>query len=69
VSGTANRGNGGEGATGVETSGNGGSGVVIIKYQDTFTCTVGAGLTSSETTSGGFKIRTFTAGTGTISFS
>jgi hypothetical protein len=31
--------------------------------------TVGAGLTSTETTSGGFKIRIFTAGTGTISFS
>jgi hypothetical protein len=30
--------------------------------------TVGAGLTSSETTSGGYKIRTFTAGTGVVNF-
>jgi hypothetical protein len=30
--------------------------------------TVGGGLTSSETTSGAYKIRTFTAGTGTVNF-
>jgi hypothetical protein len=42
---------------------------VIIKYPDTRTITVGAGLTSSTSTSGGFKTTTFTAGTGTVSFS
>ena len=33
------------------------------------TLTVGAGLTSSNTTSGSDKIYTFTAGTGTVTFS
>jgi hypothetical protein len=49
--------------------GNGGSGVVIIKYPDTLTATIGGGLTSSTATAGGFKVTTFTAGTDTISFS
>jgi hypothetical protein len=31
--------------------------------------TVGGGLTSSNTSGGGFKIYTFTAGTGTVTFS
>jgi hypothetical protein len=42
---------------------------VIIKYPDTVTISVGGGLTSSTSTSGGFSITTFTAGTDTISFS
>jgi hypothetical protein len=48
---------------------NGGSGVVILKYPDTYTISVGAGLTSSTATSGGFSVTTFTAGTDDISFS
>jgi hypothetical protein len=47
----------------------GGSGIVILKYPDTFTLTIGGGLTSSTSTAGGFKVTTFTAGTDTISFS
>jgi hypothetical protein len=47
---------------------NGGSGVIILKYADTFTLTIGPGLTSSTTSAGGFKITTFTAGTDTVSF-
>jgi hypothetical protein len=43
--------------------------VVILKYPDTFAISVGAGLTSSTATAGGFKVTTFTAGTDTISFS
>jgi hypothetical protein len=31
--------------------------------------TVGAGLTYTSTTSGGYKIYTFTAGTGSVTFS
>jgi hypothetical protein len=42
---------------------------VIIKYPNTIIATIGGGLTSSTTTSGGFKITTFTSGTDTISFS
>jgi hypothetical protein len=51
------------------TGGNGGSGIVIIKYPDTFTISnPGGGLTSSTATAGGFKVTSFTAGTGTIQF-
>ena len=47
----------------------GGSGVVIVRYPNTYTITVGAGLTSSTTTDGSDKVTSFTAGTDTISFS
>jgi hypothetical protein len=47
----------------------GGSGVVIIRYPATLTLTVGAGLTASTSTVGSNKVTTFTAGTGTISWS
>jgi len=73
--GSANTGNGGGSSTsdgGGGSSGNGyagGSGIVILKYPDSYSISGGAGLTSSTTTSGGYKITTFTAGTDTISFS
>jgi hypothetical protein len=70
VSGTANTGGGGGGSgAGGTVGGNGGSGVVIVKYPDTLTIGGGAGLTFSTSSSGGFKVTTFTAGTGSISFS
>ncbi len=47
----------------------GGSGIVIIRYPDTYTVTIGAGLTGSTATDGSDKVTTFTAGTGNISFS
>jgi hypothetical protein len=67
-------GGGGGGAAGspgppFSNGANGGSGVVILKYPDTRTISVGAGLTSSTTSSSGFKVTVFTAGTDTISFS
>jgi hypothetical protein len=44
--------------------------VVIIKYADTFTISnPGGGLTYSTSTSGGFSVTTFTAGTGNVSWS
>jgi hypothetical protein len=43
--------------------------VVIVRFPNTYSLTVGAGLTSSNTTSGSDKIYTFTAGTGTVTFS
>jgi hypothetical protein len=44
--------------------------VVIIRYPDTRTLSnPGGGLTYSTATSGLFKVTTFTAGTGSISFS
>jgi hypothetical protein len=70
-SGTANTGSGGGGeAQSAGTSGGGGSGIVILKYVDTFTITnPGGGLTfSTPAAAGGFKVTSFTAGTGTIQF-
>jgi hypothetical protein len=65
--GTANTGGGGGGHQG-GTGGAGGSGVVIIKYPDVFTVSnPGGGLTYSTSTSSGFSVTTFTAGTGNIS--
>ena len=61
-------GGGGNGNSGVYSYGqNGGSGIVILKYPDTLTITIGAGLTGSTAApSGGFKVTTITAGTGNV---
>jgi hypothetical protein len=49
--------------------GAGGSGVVILRYPDTRTITIGAGLTgTTSAASGGYKRTTITAGTGNVSF-
>jgi hypothetical protein len=63
--GSTNTGSGG-GAGG----GAGGSGIVIIRYADSFDNipNIGAGLTYSLSTTGGYKIYSFTAGTGTVTF-
>ena len=77
TSGSPNTGSGG-GGNGYNSSGNlqgssggGGSGVVILKYPSIFNISnPGGGLTSTTDSSSvaGYKITTFTAGTGTISF-
>jgi hypothetical protein len=67
TAGTTNTGSGG-GANDNYGS-NGGSGIIIIRFPDTKNIAVGVGLTSSSTTSGGFKTVTFTAGAGTVTFS
>jgi len=74
TSGTANTGGGGGGGTNDSNidnglGGNGGAGIVILRYPNTKTITIGAGLTGSTATDGSDKVTTFTAGTGTISFS
>ena len=57
---------GGGGGGGVP-SGAGGSGVVILKYPNTYDLTIDAGLTSTTDTSvAGYKITTFTAGAGNV---
>jgi hypothetical protein len=55
---------GGDGGTG----GAGGSGVVIIRYPNTFAdlTSISGGLTYTLTTPSGYKVYTFTAGTGTV---
>jgi hypothetical protein len=71
VAGTANTGGGGGGGN---TSINGqfgspgGSGIVILRYPNTLTITIGAGLTGSTATVGSDRVTTFTAGTGNVSF-
>jgi hypothetical protein len=69
VAGTANTGSGGGGSGNntYKVAANGGSGVVILKYPDTNTISnPGGGLTYTTSTSGGFSVTTFTAGTGSI---
>jgi hypothetical protein len=67
VNGTANTG-GGAGGANSSPGRNGGSGIVIVRYSDAFTITIGAGLTATTTTVGTNKVTTFTAGTGVVSF-
>ena len=74
VAGTVNTGGGGGGCGGTSSSGNntggtGGRGVVILRYADNRTITIGAGLTGTESAaSGGYKRATITAGTGNVSW-
>jgi hypothetical protein len=68
--GTANTGGGGGGAAWHSVAGGaGGSGVVILRYPNTKTISIGSGLTGTTTTVGSDKVTTFTAGDGTITFS
>jgi hypothetical protein len=74
VTGTDGSANTGGGGGGEYTGGasfpgkNGGSGVVILRYSNTKTITIGAGLTGSTATTGSDKVTTITAGTGNVSF-
>jgi hypothetical protein len=69
VAGSANTGGAGGGGAAVTAGTTGGSGVVILRYADTFTITIGAGLTgTTSSASGGYKRTTITAGTGNVSW-
>lgn len=76
TAGAVNKGAGGGGGgsgsqNSAETFGkSGGSGVVILRYPNTYTITIGAGLTGSTDTDAftDYDVTTFTAGTGTITF-
>jgi|694.fasta_scaffold104473_2 hypothetical protein len=61
---TANSGSGGGGA-----NGNGGSGIIILKYPDAYTVTTSGLTATTASPSGGFKVTSITAGTGTVTFS
>jgi hypothetical protein len=52
----------------VGNGGNGGSGVVLLRYPSNYTITIGAGLTGSTATVGTNKVTTITAGTGNVSW-
>lgn len=70
--GTVNTGGGGGGGGGViqspQEGGNGGSGLVVLKFPDSYSITIGGGLTYTSSTSGGYTTVQFTAGTDTIEF-
>lgn len=61
-------GGGGSCSNAGDAPGNGTGGRIAFKYPDTKSITVGAGLTSTTSTSGGFKITYITSGTGTVTF-
>jgi hypothetical protein len=65
---TGGGGGGGHRQAGTDPNGGaGGSGIVILKYTDNFTISNPAGgLTFTTSTSGGYKITSFTAGTGNV---
>jgi hypothetical protein len=70
TSGTANTGGGGGGSgAGFSVGGTGGSGIVILRYPDTFRAatTFTEDATHTYTVSGGFRIYTFLAN-GSITF-
>ena len=70
--GSANTGGGGGGGAGkyggTSAGQNGGSGIVVLKYPDWAAAlsSISGGLTYSTSTSGGYRLYTFTAGTGTV---
>lgn len=72
TSGAVNTGSGGGGGgCSGGTGGLGGSGVVVLRYADTRTITVGAGLTASHTNASagaGYKYTRLTAGSGNVSW-
>lgn len=64
-SGVVNTGGGG-GAGDPGAGGAGGSGIVIIRFPDNLTATVGSGLVSSSSTSNGYTVIEFTSGSDTV---
>jgi hypothetical protein len=70
TSAVANSGSGG-GANGTwrNASGNGGSGVVILRYPTSQSIVIGAGLTATTSVVGVNNVTVITAGTGNVSWS
>jgi hypothetical protein len=67
--GAVNTGSGGGGAgDSLRPGAAGGSGIVVLRYPNTFTITIGAGLTGSTATVGADSVTTITAGTGNVSW-
>jgi hypothetical protein len=56
----------GEGCGNGATNGN--AGVVILRYSNALTITIGGGLTGTTSTTGSDKVTTITAGSGNVSW-
>lgn len=71
VDGTVNTGGGGGGGAAVSGTtgpGNGGSGIVILKFLNSLEITIANTLSFSNTVDGNFNVYSFTSGTGNIQF-
>jgi hypothetical protein len=69
-SGSANTGGGGAGGSyigSINSGGNGGSGIVILRYPDTFRAATSTTGSPTITVAGGFRVYNFTA-SGSITF-
>jgi hypothetical protein len=64
----SNTGNGGDGSYQGNGAGNGGSGIVVLRYPNTKTITIPATLAATTVSVGSDEVATFTAGTGNIQF-
>jgi hypothetical protein len=64
----ANTGNGARGIQGVGNGRGGGSGVLILRYPNLYTVTVGNGLSGTTAVDGTSKVTTITGGTGNLSW-
>ena len=70
TNGVANTGGGaGGGEQNATAARSGGSGVVILRYPNTYTINIGSGIAGSTASDGSDSITTLTSGVGTISFS
>jgi len=69
ISGTANTGGGAGGSRNRGPAANGGSGIVILKYLQTYTAAFSGGLIATTTIASGYRISSVTSGTGTVTFS
>ena len=67
-SGGANTGSGGGGCGHSDVGGPGGSGIIVLRFPNTYPdlASIGAGLTFTKTSITGFTVYRFTAGTGTV---
>ena len=69
--GATNTGNGGSGCGGNtgNRGGHGGSGIIILKFPSSLSISIGDGLQTSSSVSGGYKTVIFEQGTGSVSWS
>ena len=67
--GDTNKGGGAGGGKSGVNGGVGGSGIVILRFPNTVSISIGSGLSSSTASDGSDTVVSFTSGSGTVSFS